>query len=80
MTRTRLSLAIVATLSVSSSCTTHVTPVDVQAQRAEYQAITIDWLRYVDADAHLTEEQRERRRRSAQAQDLRIRALEEVVR
>lgn len=53
--------------------------VDVQAQRAEYTAITIDWLRYVDTDPALTVEQRQNRRLTAEVQDLRIRKLEEGV-
>jgi hypothetical protein len=79
MRRTRILVAVIAVLAMAAGCASHVTPIDARAQRAEYQSITVDWLRYVEADATLTDEQRERRRRTAAAQDARIRALEEVV-
>lgn len=79
MSKTRFAVAIVATLISSSSCTTHVTPVDVQAQRAEHIAITQDWLRYVEADAALSAADRDDRRLLAATQDMRIRALEELL-
>lgn len=53
-------------------------PLNVAAQRAEYQAITVDWLRYVEADATLTADQKAARAEAAAAQDLRIRKLEEA--
>lgn len=66
--------------------------VDVQAQRKEYEAITVDWLQYVEADPKfaddpsLTDAQREfrkmqleNRRLTAEVQNLRIRKLEEGV-
>ena len=53
-------------------------PLNVVAQRKEYQAITVDWLRYVEADATLTADQKAARAEAAAAQDLRIRKLEEA--
>lgn len=56
-----------------------VEKLDLAAQRAEYQAITVDWLRYVAADPALSEEMRALKRASAAAQDLRLRKAEEAA-
>jgi hypothetical protein len=71
-------LAIVATLAALGACTaTPVERLDLTAQRAEYENITLPWLRYVEADPALVEEQKAIRRASAAAQDLRIRKAEQ---
>lgn len=72
----RLALAAVLTLC---SCIGNPQPLDVMAQRAEQTAITVDWLRYVDADPALTQAQKDSRHDTAAAQDLRIRKLEEAT-
>lgn len=77
---TRLCAVLVAALSITACVGGAVQQLDVAAQRAEQAAITVDWLRYVDADPQLGAEQRARRHRTAAAQDLRIRKLEEAQR
>lgn len=79
--RTARSSAALLLALISASCVGSATPqLDVTAQRAEHAVITVDWVRYVDADAQLTPEQKARRHNTAAAQDLRIRRLEEALR
>lgn len=73
-------LPLAAGFLLIASCTaTPVEKLDLAAQRAEYEAITVDWLRYVEADPALVEEQKAIRRASAAAQDLRIRKAEQAA-
>lgn len=51
----------------------------VAAQRAEFAAITVPWLGYVEADPALSEADKAVMRTTAKTQDLRIRNLEEGV-
>lgn len=56
-----------------------VEKLDLAAQRAEYQAITVDYLRYVAADQRLSEDERLLKQATAAAQDLRLRKAEEAA-
>lgn len=62
---------------LSSACTGAPTAqLDLVAQRAEQEAITVPWLTYVEADHALSETQKQSRRDTAATQDLRIRKAE----
>lgn len=78
MPRTGWKLPILA-VALLGSCAGSPLPLDLTAQRAEQTAITVEWLRYIDADAVLTAAQKASRHDTAAAQDLRIRKAEEAV-
>jgi len=58
-----------------SSCATN--PAETKADRATYQAITPEYLHYVDSDDNLNQAAKARRHRTVETWDARIRAKEE---
>lgn len=54
-------------------------PVQVEAQRAEYEAIAPLYTTYVEEDSAITQEVKDRRLRTVRTWDLRIQSLEEAM-
>lgn len=57
-------------------CSCTPTELYVKADRATYQAIAPEYIKYVDLDGQLSQDQKDRRHRLVEAWDGRIRAAE----
>lgn len=72
-------VALVVLMACMGCTTAPEIELDVQSQREDYKAISLPWLRYVEADPLLDEPAKARRRNTVATQDLRIRMLEEAI-
>lgn len=72
-----LFLAIGAALFLSFCACVAPSQIDVAADRATYDAIAADYLRYVNADAALSVEDKARRARTIETWGIRLKAQEQ---
>jgi hypothetical protein len=70
---------LIVLCALLASCGSTPQTLDVIADRATYDAVAPGWLRYVDADPALTEEQKQTRRDTVATWDLRIRKREAAL-
>lgn len=70
---------LIVLCALLASCGSAPQILDVAADRATYDAVAPDFLRYVDADAALTAEQKQLRHDTVATWDLRLRKREAAL-